>query len=751
MGDVKIICVMRVKNEERWVGTALREAAKICDQILVLDDGSTDHTPEVCRSFPQVQYRYHQRPLEEVRDRHELLRWALENQADWILSLDGDEVLEKGAAATIRQEISRLDPRDPVYAFFYLRFLYFWNDPELYRCENSIYSNFWNARLFTTWGQDTGKLSISKTGHGHGFHCSHIPSNLQGAGRNIDVCVKHYGYLEASIRQKKYDFYLQNDPEAAAKGYYDHLTSEEGMSLARWTDRNREQICSGLFLKPVGYYQFARPEVAELVPSQAKKILDIGCGQGNLGALLKAQDQQREVVGVELDPMSAAAAINKLDNVLVGNIEKMSLDFPVGYFDCIIMADILEHLFNPWDTLLYLKKFLDPQGCLILSIPNVKNFIILNQLINNGKWPYQEAGILDRGHLRFFTVRDLQEMLVSFNMIPDLITGIPDPAVPDLPSNIEINKMVLKNLPPHELNELRTVQVLIRAKPCIPLAKPEGLVSIVIPACNQLELTRLCLESIDLYTIEDHEIIVVDNSSSEETLKYLAARKKVRLIRNSRNLGFAAACNQGLAAARGKYICLLNNDTIVTRGWLTHLVHHLEKNPAALAIGPVSNHAPDHQMVQVALQDLSEIETIAHNIRINNWQKLSQTNFLSGFCLLLKAKAKKIIGGMDTRFWPGNFEDDDYCLRIKLAGYELLIAHDVFIAHFGKQTFASQNFNYDETLMHNWQLFREKWGLPEDFNPLNRRALANQLKRRFRKKELFLPLNQQLGQNHLPQ
>jgi len=465
---------MRVKNAERWMNAALREAVGVCDQILVLDDGSTDRTPEICRSFSQVQYRYYQRPLEEARDRNELLQWALENQAEWILALDGDEVLEEGAATTIRQEISRLDPRDPVYTFFNLRFLYFWNDPELYRCENSIYGNFWNPRLFTTWGQDTGKLSIGKTGPGHDFHCCSIPANLQGRGRNIDVCVKHYGYLEPSDRQKKYNFYLQKDPEGAAKGNYNHLISEEGMSLARWTNRSREQIFSGLFLKPVGYYQYVRPEVAGLVPAQARRILDIGCSQGNLGALLKAQDQQREVVGIELDPMSAAAALSKLDNVLVGDVEKMSLDFPVGYFDCIIMADVLEHLFNPWDTLLYLKKFLHPQGCLILSIPNVRNFTILNQLINDGQWSYQEAGILDRGHLRFFTVHGLKEMLVSFHMLPDFITGILDPAIPNLSSTIETNKMVLKNLSSYELNELRTTQILIRAKLCLPLAKPEG-------------------------------------------------------------------------------------------------------------------------------------------------------------------------------------------------------------------------------------------------------------------------------------
>lgn len=745
MDKINIVCVMRIKNEERWIGSCLQEAAKVCDRILILDDGSTDRTPEICRSFPKVRYRFYQRTVNEGRDRQELLQWALENQADWVLILDGDEVLEDGAAKTIRREISRLDPRDPVYTFFYLHILYFWNDPELYRCEDSIYGNFWIPRLFTTWGQDTEKLFISCTGHEHNLHASGVPANLQGKGRKIDVRVKHYGYLEAAFRQKKYDFYLQHDPETAATGYYDHLTSEEGMSLARWTNRNRGQICSGLFIKPASYYRTTRSDVAELVPAGAGRILDIGCGQGNLGALLKERTPQPEVVGIERDQMAAAAAISKLDKVIVGNIENIHLDFPAGFFDCIIMSNILEHLVNPWDTLLYLKKFLAPEGCLILRTTNVKNITLISQLINNGRWTYQETGILDRCHLRFFTVRELQEMLVSLNMNPEYITGIPDPAVPDLKPTVETGKLVLKNLSPVEVNELRTAHILVRAKPCIPLEKPEGLVSIVIPSYNQLELTKLCLESITHYTTADYEIIVVDNGSDTKTVQFLAEQKNVRLIRNNENLGFAAACNRGMASARGKYICLLNNDTIVTRSWLTHLIHLLENNPTALAAGPVSNHAPDEQLVQVNLQDISQLEPLAHNIRITNWQKFSRVNFLSGFCLLLKAEAKTIIGGFDTRFWPGNFEDDDYCLRIKLAGYELLIARDVYIHHFGGRTFSGQNFNYHEILAGNWHRFREKWGLPEDFNPNLRRTLADQLKGLYPKDKLFLPLNPKAG------
>lgn len=171
-------------------------------------------------------------------------------------------------------------------------------------------------------------------------------------------------------------------------------------------------------------------------------------------------------------------------------------------------------------------------------------------------------------------------------------------------------------------------------------------------------------------------------------------------------------------------------------------MYHLENRPATLAVGPVSNHAPDHQLLKIDLQHINELEPFAHQVRINNWQKSSQTNFLSGFCLLLKVAALNIVGGLDTRFWPGNFEDDDYCLRIKLAGYDLLIAHDVFIYHAGGQTFTGQSFNYSEIMQVNWQQFREKWGLPEDYNPNQRRIdLAEKLKGRYQQEELYLPVS----------
>ncbi len=107
---------------------------------------------------------------------------------------------------------------------------------------------------------------------------------------------------------------------------------------------------------------------------------------------------------------------------------------------------------------------------------------------------------------------------------------------------------------------------------------PGGLASIIVLCCNEVAYTRQCLESVLAHTRQPYELILVDNGSTDETPAYLEEVRRrpepewVEVIRNGENRGFAAGCNQGLAAARGRYLVLLNNDTIVSAGWLEGLV-----------------------------------------------------------------------------------------------------------------------------------------------------------------------------------
>lgn len=719
----KIICCMRIKNEEEWIGASLAQTSKLADSILILDDGSTDRTPEICRKFPKVKYRYYQRELEEVRDRRELISWAVAEGADWVLIMDGDEVLEESGPERILQAIEQIDPRCPQYTSFLMHILYFWDDPDIYRAEAGIYGQFWIPRLFTTWGQDQEQLTINYSQHGHGFHCSIIPSNIRGEGRHIDVCIKHYGYLQAAKREEKFRWYLARDPQAAASGYYNHLTSDEGMVRARWTPRSADKMVSARFMKLNHYFMGHRPEVTQYVPQKARTILDIGCGYGMLGRSLKTNRPDRLVVGIEYDQMAANAAVLQLDQVLVGDAETVSLPFKEGFFDCIIMADVLEHLYNPWDTLARYKKYLAPDGVLVASIPNVRNLNILRDLAEKGRWEYVSAGIMDSGHIRFFTVKDIKKLFIAAGYAINNMFGVSDPSVklelpagPEVPLIINTENMSLKNVDATSAREFKVVQFLVKAIPYFPPSTSSELTSIIIICLNGLDLTRACVTSILANTPDKYELIFVDNGSSDGTVEYLQSIPGAKVVSLSRNVGFAAAANYGLAEARGDYVLFLNNDTVVYQHWLTTLINQLARSPATGAVGPVSNYVGGAQLIQPVLtgNDL-QFKNFAGQRLVEKINESRPTHFLSGFCLLVKRAVVEQIGGFDEQFFPGNFEDDDFCLRILLAGYNLAIADDVFVYHVGSRTFVREKLITMEHFNKNWERFKQKWHLPGNF------------------------------------
>lgn len=159
------------------------------------------------------------------------------------------------------------------------------------------------------------------------------------------------------------------------------------------------------------YYQRARPDVERLVPSSAKMVLDVGCGAGVLGARLKRRGAAL-VIGVEIDPDAAATAEKVLDRVHVGDIEVLDLPYGTSAFDCIIFADVIEHLRDPWGLLKRLVPLLKADGRVIVSLPNVRHWSVLRGLLQ-GEWTYLPAGILDRSHFRFFTLKSGRALLES--------------------------------------------------------------------------------------------------------------------------------------------------------------------------------------------------------------------------------------------------------------------------------------------------------------------------------------------------
>jgi O-antigen biosynthesis protein len=158
--------------------------------------------------------------------------------------------------------------------------------------------------------------------------------------------------------------------------------------------------------RPSSYYIQARPEVAALVPPHCRRVLDVGCGSGHLGQLLK--ERGHHVTGIELVPEAADEARHCLDSVVTADVET-GLPFAAGSFDAVIFADLLEHLVDPWRMLREAAALLSPDGVVVASVPNVQNLDVLRRLVR-GRWDYRERGILDRGHLRFFTLETIRDL-----------------------------------------------------------------------------------------------------------------------------------------------------------------------------------------------------------------------------------------------------------------------------------------------------------------------------------------------------
>jgi len=159
------------------------------------------------------------------------------------------------------------------------------------------------------------------------------------------------------------------------------------------------------------YYSHIRHDLIQMVEGNSNKILDIGCGEGQTGWALKKSGKAKEVVGIELVEGPAKRAESRLDKVIHGDVEEITLSFQPEYFDYIILADVVEHLIDPWRVIKQLSSFLNREGFLIASIPNIGHWRILKDLILFDKWEYQKEGILDKAHLRFFTKGGIVEMM----------------------------------------------------------------------------------------------------------------------------------------------------------------------------------------------------------------------------------------------------------------------------------------------------------------------------------------------------
>lgn len=253
----------------------------------------------------------------------------------------------------------------------------------------------------------------------------------------------------------------------------------------------------------------------------------------------------------------------------------------------------------------------------------------------------------------------------------------------------------------------------------------DNLVSIIIISYNGLyETTAPCLHSIFEQTeYADFEVIVVDNNSTDGTqdyLKVLAGREpRLKYILNTTNRGFAGGNNDGIKMANGRFLILLNSDTRVSKGWLERIVDVLASDPAIGLAGPVSNSTGNEQTVYITATTPEEI--LDEGVL---WARMSRGDIvpmerLCFFCVATRRDVVDKVGLLDENYGLGFYEDDDYCLRVKNAGFRLVCCEDVFVYHRGSASFGKAPCKTRELLKKNRSLLEKKFNIR--YNPRHSR------------------------------
>jgi len=249
---------------------------------------------------------------------------------------------------------------------------------------------------------------------------------------------------------------------------------------------------------------------------------------------------------------------------------------------------------------------------------------------------------------------------------------------------------------------------------------------IVLTVFNNIKLTADCLNSVVRWFRPQDKLIIVDNGSNNETRDFLVgfaaknANVPIEIIRIQVNQGFLAAANAGLKKSRNKAVCLLSNDTVVTRGWLDRMCGLLEKEQRIGIVNPMSTTFGLYPAIGQTPDDVADTIAVKQG-------RYTESASCVGFCMLIKREVINAIGFLDEVYADGYFEDTDFCRKAIAAGFICAIAQDAYVWHREHSTF--QTGEREKLFAVNRNIFEKRWGRPKRliFAALNRRLPANLL------------------------
>ncbi len=449
------------------------------------------------------------------------------------------------------------------------------------------------------------------------------------------------------------------------------------------------------------YYEGVNSLVLRMVPVECTRYLEVGCAKGKLGSAIKDRNPGSYYVGIELFDEVGQLAKEVLDKVFISDVEKFDWSLLSGeQFDCIIFADVLEHLIDPARIIKLATSLLTPNGNIICCLPNVAHWSIISGLIR-GEWEYSDNGLLDRTHLRFFTLQTFEKLLkeIGFEVYADgrfvHEVKVNEEIIPVLTAmQVDVNAF---------MERANTYQFVVRAQRIVkkisiesisasrhitPIQNTKPTVDIIVCIGTSLLFNDKFLESLErtCFNTCAVQVLVMDGGTNVGAEKFIKEALEIypwlRYERSTNSIGVAQLRNRAASITSSDILVFLDSDTILCDGWLENLLDRIQDMRVGV-VGP-QHLFPDGSISCAGIVFTSSAHPkYLHRLADPKDEKVNRPKelpALTGDAMMIKRDVFHAVGGFSNE-GPIFYADIDLCFKVRQMGLSIIYQPESKVVH----------------------------------------------------------------------